>query len=194
MANPLNQASDEELIGEVQRDNDEAFDILVGRYKDSLSNFVYRFVGDPDQAQDIVQETLIRVYRSRKSYKPVAKFSTWVFTIATNLAKSHLRRRKLRAILMVTRNRNEPEPVFEVVDEKAGPDAEVDSAMKEEQIQKALNMLPTKFREVVVFRDIQELSYEEIVAITGLPMGTVKSRINRGRSMLQDMLKSLWSE
>ena len=194
MPNPLNQASDEELIGEVQRDNDEAFDILVGRYKDSLSNFVYRFVGDPDQAQDIVQETLIRVYRSRKSYKPVAKFSTWVFTIATNLAKSHLRRRKLRAILMVTRNRNEPEPVFEVVDEKAGPDAEVDSAMKEEQIQKALNMLPTKFREVVVFRDIQELSYEEIVAITGLPMGTVKSRINRGRSMLQDMLKSLWSE
>jgi RNA polymerase sigma-70 factor (ECF subfamily) len=191
---PPHQASDEELIAELQRDDDAAFDILVDRYKDPLKNFVYRFVGDPDEAHDIVQETLIRVYRSRNSYKPGAKFSTWIYTIATNLAKSHLRRRKLRTLLMVTRTRDEPDPVFEGADEAPGPDVEIDSTMKEEQIQKALGTLPVRFREVIVFRDIQEMSYEEIVAITGLPMGTVKSRINRGRSMLQDLLKSLWGE
>jgi RNA polymerase sigma-70 factor (ECF subfamily) len=194
MSIPPSRSSDEELIAEAQNDNEVAFNLLVGRYKDPLTNFVYRFVGDLDDCEDIVQETFIRVYRSRKSYKPVARFSTWVYTIATNLAKSHLRRKKLRKIISFSRSKEEPEPIYDLPDENARTDAMLESSFREERIQKALDALPVKYREIEVLRDIQELTYEEIVAITGLPMGTVKSRINRARALLQDMLKDLWNE
>lgn len=194
MSTPLSRLSDEELIAEVQNDNEVAFSLLVGRFKDPLTNFVYRFVGDRDDCEDIVQETFVRVYRSRKSYKPVAKFSTWAYTIATNLAKSHLRRKKLRRIITFSRSKEETEPIYDIPDENARADARLESSMREERIQKALDALPVKYREITLLRDVQELTYEEIVAITGLPMGTVKSRINRARALLQEMLKDLWSE
>jgi RNA polymerase sigma-70 factor, ECF subfamily len=193
MSIPLNRLSDEELIAEAQNDNAMAFNILVGRYKDPLTNFVFRFVGDMDDCQDIVQESFVRAYRNRASYKPVAKFSTWMYTIATNLAKSFLRRRKLRRVFTFSRAADEPEPIYEVPDENARADALLETHQRQERIQKALEELPNRYREIVVLRDIQELSYEEIAAITGLPMGTVKSRINRARALLQEMLKDLWS-
>ncbi len=194
MPGPLSRMSDEELIAEVQQDNEEAFTLLVGRFKDPLTNFVYRFVGDRDDANDIVQETFVRAYRSRRSYKPAARVSTWIYTIASNLAKSFLRRRRLRAIVRLSRTQEEQAPVFEIADTAPPADALVDASLREERIHKALSALPTKYREIVVLRDIQELAYEEIVAITGLAMGTVKSRINRGRRMLQEMLKDLRRE
>ncbi len=190
---PLGRMSDEELIAEVQNDgNESAFSLLVSRYKDPLTNFVYRFVGDLDDAHDIVQETFVRAYRSRRSYKPIARFSTWIYTIAVNLARSFLRRRKVRNIITFTRVKDEKDPVYDLPDEAPRPDVLTDAAMRHERIQKALNALPAKYRAIIVLRDVQELSYEEIVAITGLPMGTVKSRINRGRAMLQEMLQDLW--
>ncbi len=194
MPGPLSRMSDEELIAEVQQDNEEAFTLLVGRFKDPLTNYVYRFVGDRDDANDIVQETFVRAYRSRRSYKPAARVSTWIYTIASNLAKSFLRRRRLRAIVRFSRTQEEQAPVFEIADTAPPADALVDASLREERIHKALSALPTKYREIVVLRDIQELAYEEIVAITGLAMGTVKSRINRGRRMLQEMLKDLRRE
>jgi RNA polymerase sigma-70 factor, ECF subfamily len=193
MSIPLNRLSDEDLIAEAQNDNAMAFNILVGRYKDPLTNFVFRFVGDMDDCQDIVQESFVRAYRNRASYKPVAKFSTWMYTIATNLAKSFLRRRKLRRVFSFSRSADEPEPIYEVPDENARADALLEANQRQERIQQALDELPNRYREIVVLRDIQELSYEEIAAITGLPMGTVKSRINRARALLQEMLKDLWS-
>jgi RNA polymerase sigma-70 factor, ECF subfamily len=193
MSIPLNRLSDEDLIAEAQNDNAMAFNILVGRYKDPLTNFVFRFVGDMDDCQDIVQESFVRAYRNRASYKPVAKFSTWMYTIATNLAKSFLRRRKLRRVFTFSRSADEPEPIYEVPDENARADALLEANQRQERIQQALDELPNRYREIVVLREIQELSYEEIAAITGLPMGTVKSRINRARALLQEMLKDLWS-
>jgi len=194
MPDPLSGMSDEELIAEAQNDNEAAFAILVGRYKDPLTNFVFRYVGDREDSNDIVQETFVRAYRSRTSYKPVARFSTWIYTIATNLAKSSLRRKRLRGILTFSRAKVEQDPLFDLPDENARADVLTDAAIRHERIQKALNNLPSTYRAIVVLRDIQELSYEEIAAITGLPMGTVKSRINRGRARLQNMLKDLWSE
>ena len=194
MSSPLSRLSDEELIAEAQNDNEMAFNLLVGRFKDPLTNFVYRFVGDLDDCEDIVQETFVRVFRSRKSYRPIAKFSTWIYTIATNLAKSHLRRKKLRRIISFSRSKDEPEPIYDIPDETAKADALLESSIREERIQKALDALPVKYRQIALLRDVQELTYEEIVAITRLPMGTVKSRINRARALLQEMLKDLWSD
>lgn len=191
---PLNQLTDEELIAEFQKDNDVAFNLLVGRYKDPLTNFVFRFIGDWDDSYDVVQETLIRVYRKKRSYKPIAKFSTWIYTIAANLARSRLRRRKLRQSLSFAGGRDEPAPQFDIPDESSSTDSKAEASMIQERIQKALDSLAAKYKEVVVLRDVQQLSYEEICEITRLPMGTVKSRINRARARLQVMLRDLWEE
>src|SRR5689334_21662305 len=86
--------SDEELIALFQDGDESAFSILVGRYKDALVNFAFRFMGDYDEADDVAQETFVRVYRNKLAYRPVAKFSTWLYTIASNLSKTALRRRK----------------------------------------------------------------------------------------------------
>jgi RNA polymerase sigma-70 factor (ECF subfamily) len=195
MSKPLSELSDEELIAEFQRGNEAAFTLLVGRFKDPLTNFVFRFIGDWDDCHDIVQEAFVRVYRSKHSYRPVARFSTWVYTIATNLAKTHLRRKRLRNLVSFgTKTSDDKEALFDIPDEHARSDALVESNMREQRIQKALDSLAAKYREVIVLRDIQELSYEEIATVTKLNIGTVKSRINRGRSQLQEMLKDIWND
>lgn len=195
MAKPLATQSDEELIAEFQAGNEAAFNLLVGRFKDPLTNFVFRFIGDWDECNDVVQETFIRLYRNKHSYRPVARFSTWLYTIATNLAKTQLRRRKRRAILFFGgKSEDGSEPLFDVPDEKSRTDSLVESSLTEDRIQQALNRLSAKYREVVVMRDVQELTYEEIAEITGMKIGTVKSRINRGRSQLQEMLKDIWDD
>ena len=195
MPKTLNELTDEELIAEFQNDNEAAFNLLVGRFKDPLTNFVFRFMGDWDDCNDIVQEAFVRVYRSKHSYKPVAKFSTWVYTIATNLAKTQLRRKKLRNVVTFWgKGENEREALDDIPDEDSQTDALVEASIRDKRIQDALDTLPPKYKEVVVLRDIQEMSYEEVAAITGLKIGTVKSRINRGRIHLQELLKDLLND
>jgi RNA polymerase sigma-70 factor (ECF subfamily) len=189
----MTDPSDESLMSLFQQGNEPAYALLVQRYKDELTNFAGRFLGDPDEAEDVVQETFVRVWRSRDSYTPAARFSTWVYTIASNLAKTRLRRWSLRRFVRLGEKHNDGQ-VFDLPDESAGPDAAADDVFREERIQQALKSLPVKFREVVVLRDIQQLSYEEIVAITGSGMGTVKSRINRARAALRDQLRDLIRE
>ena len=187
--------SDEELIANFQRGDVAAFNVLVGRYKDQLMNFVFRYLGSYDEADDVVQETFVRVYRNKQSYQPIAKFSTWIYTIATNLAKTQLSRRKRHMWFSLSRKSDEnEEKVFEIPDSRYSPDGETERSMQQEMIQNALNSLPDKFRETVVLFDIQERTYEEICEITGLPIGTVKSRLNRGRERLRKLLKDLMNE
>ncbi len=189
IAEPLERRTDEALIAEFQRGNTAAFTLLVHRYKDPLTNFVYRFLGDWDECNDAVQDTFVRVFQNRDAYKPIAKFSTWIYTIATNVAKSRLRRRNILRMLPLIRRGEEGEPEYDVADESSRADLQLESHMVEERIQHALDALPPKHREVILLRDVQGLSYEEIADITHLSMGTVKSRINRARQKLQEMLK-----
>jgi RNA polymerase sigma-70 factor (ECF subfamily) len=187
--------NDEELIAEFQKDNEEAFTLLVNRYKDPLTNFVFRLLGDRDDCNDVVQETFVRVFRKKNSYKPAARFSTWIHTIALNLAKTQLRRRRRRRYLSFSgHGKDGPEPLFDIPDDRARTDQRADASLKAERIQKALDSLSVKYREVIVLRDIQEQSYEEIALITGLSLGTVKSRINRARTQLQEMLRDIWND
>jgi RNA polymerase sigma-70 factor (ECF subfamily) len=173
-----------------QQGDEPAYGLLVQRYKDDLTNFAQRFLGDRDDAEDVVQETFVRVWRKRGSYTPAAKFSTWVYTIASNLAKTRLRRLSLRRFVRLG-GPHADGPEYDLPDDGAGPDGAAESMLREERIQEALKSLPVKYREVIVLRDIQQLSYEEIVAITGSAMGTVKSRINRARAVLRDSLRDL---
>lgn len=184
------QPSDEDLIERFQKGDLYAFDLIVKRYKDQLLNFVFRFVGNQEEAEDIVQETFLRVYRKRKAYKRIAKFSTWIYTIAGNLSRTELRRRKRRKLFSISDLGFEDKD-YEISDEVYNPENQVDGLIQEEIIHREINQLSPKFREVIVLRDIQELSYEEISKIIKVPIGTVKSRVNRGRLKLQNQLKDM---
>ena len=190
----LSGLTDEELILEFQQNNTvKAYEILVQRYKNPLINYIYRFLGDYETCADIVQETMIKVYRNKDSYKSIAKFSTWIYTIAGNLARTEYQRRKRRNIFSISSYGDEDE-TFDIPDESARPDVITDSGIKDEIIQKALLKVSDSYREMVILRDIQELSYEEIAEVTGITVGTVKSRINRGRNQLQKLLKHIYKE
>jgi RNA polymerase sigma-70 factor (ECF subfamily) len=182
--------SDEELIARFQEGDVYAFDTIVHRYKDPLLNFVYHFLGDRIDAEDVVQETFVRVYRNKHMYRNIAKFSTWIYTIASNLAKTELRRRKRRRLFSISQMGYDNKD-YDVPDPLRTADLQVDGTMKEVFIRKEIDALPVKFKEVVVLRDIDEFSYEEISDILKIPIGTVKSRVNRGRMRLQKRLGDL---
>jgi RNA polymerase sigma-70 factor (ECF subfamily) len=190
----LNNLSDEELILEFQQTNNQrAFEILVKRFKNPLTNFVYRFLGDYDSCVDVVQDTFVKVYRYKDRYKDVAKFSTWIYTIASNLAKTEYQKRKRLNAFSIFKNSDEKE-IFEIGDNNYRPDKSVENQFKEVQIQKALLKVKTIFREPVILKDIQGLTYEEIALILNIEIGTVKSRINRGRKRLQKLLKNIYND
>jgi RNA polymerase sigma-70 factor, ECF subfamily len=189
----LDTLSDEELMLLFQRDVQLAFDILVQRYKNPLMNYIFRFTGNSEDAADLLQDTFIRVYRKKHLYKTIARFSTWVYTIAGNLAKSELRRGHRKYLTPIDRKRNDDEEYsIPLPDRDPLPDRSADKNIVFERIQAALLQIPEVFREAVVLRDIQELTYEEIAEIVGMPIGTVKSRINRGRLQLQELLKDIY--
>jgi len=191
----FNEFSDEELILEFQRNNTtKAFEILVERYKNPLTNYVFRFLGDYEACIDIVQETMIKVFRYKDTYNSIAKFSTWIYTIAGNLARTEYQRRKRRKLFSIDSYGKEKDETFEIPDESYRPDIITDSGIKDKIIQAALLKVSDAYRDVVILRDIQDLSYEEIAEIKGLAVGTVKSRINRGRAQLQKMLKDIYKE
>lgn len=190
----LNELTDEELIIEFQKSNDEkAFEILVQRFKNPLTNYVYRFLGDYDSCVDVVQDTFVKVFRYKDSYSSLAKFSTWIYTIAGNLARTEFQRKKRRNFFSIS-NYGEEEKVYDIPDNSLRPDITTDSNMKREIIEKALLKVRDSYREAVILRDIQELSYEEIAEIMQIEVGTVKSRINRGRAELQKYLKDIYND
>lgn len=182
--------TDEELIAKFQNGDLYAFDVLVRRYKNQLMNFVCRFVGNREEAEDIVQDTFVRLYRNKHSYRRIARFSTWIYTIAGNLAKTELRKRKGRRLLAISQLGCEDKD-YEIEDSAFDPEQEVDGTMKGAIIQREIDRLPPKFRQVIILRDIQELSYEEISEIIKAPLGTVKSRVNRARLRLQKRLEEI---
>ena len=179
--------TDEQLIIAFQNGDRDAYNLLVNRYKDKLTNFIFRFTGDIDSAQDLAQDTLLKVYIKKDSYKEIAKFSTWIYTIASNLAKTELRKLKRRQTYSISDlSTDDREFVIHRKDEDAFEDIE-DTHVSGSILEKSLMNLDEEFRNIIILRDIQELSYDEISKILQIPLGTVKSRINRGRFKLKDI-------
>lgn len=182
------QYTDEELIARFQAGDENAYIELARRYRDRLMTFVFRYVGDMEQAEDIVQDTLVKVFTHRHFYKEIAKFSTWIYTIAGNLAKTELRKRKRRKVTNLS-HMSKDDRVYEIPAKETEAGEVIQGQYTEEQLQNAIQSLPLHFRTVVILRDLQELSYEEISNIVDVPLGTVKSRINRARIQLQKALR-----
>ena len=182
------QLSDEILIKRFQDGDINAYNEIVHRYKDRLYNFIYRFLNDMDRSEDLVQDTLIKLYTHKNSYQEIAKFSTWLYTIAANLARTELRKLKRRKTFSIT-ELSFDDREFIISSSDSDPSKEHLSQNLEKNIQNALSELPDDFKTIIILRDIQELSYDDISKIVELPLGTVKSRINRGRLKLQQLLK-----
>ena len=182
--------TDEKLISRFQAGDERAYVELVNRYKDKLLNFVFQFLGDLEQAEDVVQDTMIRLYEKKHYYKEIAKFSTWIYTIARNLANTELRKRKRRKTTYLSQMSKE-ERQYEIPAVQDDVDQSLHNEFINDRIQSAINNLPEHFKLVIILRDIQELSYDDISNIVEVPLGTIKSRINRARIQLQAELKDL---
>lgn len=181
--------TDVEILADVASGDIDAYGKIVNRYRGRLYNFVFRFVGERETAEDIVQETFLRAFRKRKEYRAIANFSTWLFTIAGNLAKSELRRRKRWRLFSLHKD-DENDTGMDLPDESFRPDTVTESSIADVQIQQAILSLSENYRQVVLLRDVEGLSYQEISEISKCPVGTVKSRVNRARLKLQQKLKN----
>jgi RNA polymerase sigma-70 factor (ECF subfamily) len=145
-----------------------------------------RMLRREEDAEDVAQETFIRVFRALDRYDPARPFAAWLFTIAARLAIDHIRRRKQSPLSLFQRDAETlEERTIEVVDPGPGPEELTSHAEEEGRAQKLIDSLPHHYRIVVMLRHQQDLSYEEIAEALGLPLGTVKARIHRARALLR---------
>lgn len=189
---PDTQLSDHALIEATKNGDEAAFAIIVGRYRNPITNYLYRFLNDYEEAVDLAQETFVRVYFAIDRYHTDFAFSTYIYRIATNLAISEIRRRKRRTILSLTglfQADIEDTSEFQPADDRALPDRELIDDEQGRMIARAISTLPPKYRVPVVLRDIEGKSYEEIAQILELGLGTTKSRISRARALLKEKLR-----
>lgn len=188
------ELSDEELMFHVQEGDNRAFDILVGRYKNRLYSYLFRLLGDGVEAEEFAQETFVKAYIHAEKYRTVARFSTWLYTIGTNLVRNRMRNIKRRPtmISLWSEDMNSDSGRWmELKDDSSRPDEEAEQRELKELIQNAIEKIPPKYRPSFILREIDKLSYEEIAATTGLKLGTVRSRINRGRKYFRKAIAPL---
>jgi len=180
----LSSVADRELVLSAAQGLEGGFEELVRRYQRPISGYVYRMVGDYEAALDLTQEIFIRVYGSLSRYRPEFKFSTWIYKIAHNAAIDHLRRNTGRERSLTNGIESD---TYDLPLESSGLTPEQQSEREERriEIESVVRSLPTAYRELVVLRHSQDLTYEEIVEVTGLPLGTVKNRLFRAREMMR---------
>jgi len=184
--------TDEQLINEFKEGDNEAFNEIVYRYKDRLVNFLYRYTGNKDDSEDLAQDAFIKLYRSKHLYQEIAKFSTWFYTIAINIAKTSLKKKNKMSTLSISDYDTENEKDFELTSDMRDPDVVANASLENFYIQQAINSLDKTYSDAIILRDIQNLDYEEIAQVLNVPIGTVKSRINRGREKLKILLKDIY--
>lgn len=181
-----------DTVAEVVRNEDRReFDALVERYHKQAYNIAYRMAGNHADAEDLTQEAFIRAFRFFGQYRRELPFDSWLYKIMSNVFIDRLRRKpkaKIRSLdqPVVT---DDGEAQFEVPDTSAGPEEAVLASEMDDRIQAALDTLPEAFRLTVIYADIEGLSYEEIAEATHTNIGTVRSRLHRGRRLLRDKLK-----
>jgi RNA polymerase sigma-70 factor (ECF subfamily) len=176
----VSDPADKELLTRVKSGELSAFSALVDRYKIRLFNLIYRMLQNREEAEDILQETFLRVFKEKERYDPSYAFSTWIYTIALNLCRNELKRKKRFKFFGMDLIKDDRRYAVE----ESGSKNCLGSTLE-----KAIASLPVKYREVFLLREINRLSYEEMSESLGIPLGTVKSRVNRARLMLQKKLK-----
>ncbi|HKR22470.1 MAG TPA: sigma-70 family RNA polymerase sigma factor [Pyrinomonadaceae bacterium] len=183
-ATDLASITDRDLVASAVGGVEGSFEELVRRYQRPISAYVYRMVGNYESALDLTQEIFIKVYNSLNRYRSEFKFSTWIYKIAHNAAVDHLRRTATREQSLVVGSEGEQ---FDLPIEsgRLSPEQESEQRERRVEIETVVRALPANYRELIILRHSQDLSYEEIVEVTGLPLGTVKNRLFRAREMMR---------
>jgi len=184
------------LVKAFQKGDKKAFDELVIKHKDRIFNLCYRFLGEYEEANDSAQEAFVKAYGSLNTFRLDSAFSTWLYRIAVNTCKNKLGsaayRAKRKTVSLDNPGKNEDGPLpVEIQNGTPSPLIRMEEKEKMALVQKALDTLPTEFKMVVTLRDVEGLSYEDIAEITGLHLGTVKSRIARARTELRNKLRGV---
>jgi RNA polymerase sigma-70 factor (ECF subfamily) len=172
---------EQELVRQIQDGDEMAFAEIVKIYKDKIVNFLCKLTGDYQKAVDLSQETFMRVYFKADKYRPVAPFSSWIYAIASNLAKTEMKKMRKYAVISLDEVQNHLPPE---VYRKNPPDSGL-----VQNLRKALDALHPRYRIPVILKDIEGFSQEEIAQILKRPLGTIKARINRGRNHLKKELE-----
>ena len=180
----LTAASDRELVATAVSGAEGSFEELVRRYQRPISAYVYRMVGNYESALDLTQEIFIKVYSSLRRYRAEFKFSTWIYKIAHNSAVDHLRRNATREQSLIMGPEGDQYDL-PVESGRLSPEQESERKERRSEIESVVRSLPGNYRELIILRHSQDLSYEEIVEVTGLPLGTVKNRLFRAREMMR---------
>lgn len=196
MVRDVDQPADQELVERCQRGDRAAFDLLVPRYQDRIYNVVFRLVNDRHRAEDLAQEAFAQAYRHLDRFKGESSFYTWLYRIAVNLCLSHRRRLSTRMAGRTLSIFRKPDSTFrestiDLEDRRDEPTRRVDQKEMGRQIQDAISALEGTLRQVVVLRDLEGHSYEDIADLIGCPIGTVRSRLHRARGLLQQRLEHL---
>ncbi|MGD9628447.1 MAG: RNA polymerase sigma factor [Pyrinomonadaceae bacterium] len=178
--------NDIDLVERAIAGREDGFEELVRRYQRPITGYVFRMLGDYDSALDVSQEVFIKVYNSLAKYSSEYKFSTWLYRIAHNAAIDHMRRNSIPQQSLETET---PDGTYHLQLESATPSPEKDRERSEwrVEINNVVKCLPAAYRELILLRHSQDLSYDEITEVTGLPLGTVKNRLFRAREMMRQI-------
>ena len=190
----LKAMDDADVVASFLGGEERAFQEIVERYQGRLLNFVYRTIGDREKAEDLVQEVFIRVYRHLHRFDRSKKFSTWVYTIASNLAKNELRNRSRNPMVLfqtIRKNWQDDDRPLQFEDPYSRPDDLYRKRHLRDLVEDTVGKLPSHHRQVFVLRELEGKSYEEIADITGCNLGTVKSRLNRARNSFAKIIQPL---
>lgn len=183
----IQSITDRDLVADTVGGSEAGFEEIVRRYQKPISSYVYRILGNHEASLDVTQEVFIKVYNSLHRYSPEFKFSTWVYRIAHNAAIDHLRRNWLNVQSLETEN---ADGTYQIQIEATGHSPEKNRELSEWRtvISNVVQLLPDAYRQLILLRHSNDLSYDEIAEVTGLPLGTVKNRLFRAREMMRNIL------
>lgn len=181
---------DQEIIDRTLRGEREAFEVIIQKYQRPLFNYIGRMVGERELSLEFTQEVFIKTYSSLHSYRPQYKFKTWLYRIASNLIIDYWRKKKLPMHSLDQQEGWGNQTLsLQVPDDQPSVVRKHELSELRQRIEAALGKIPVSFRELFVWRHINELSYEEIAEIKGLPVGTVKNRVFQAKEMLRMLLE-----
>jgi len=195
MVDEYSNLTDEQLVEKAKNGDNKAYEMIVKRYEEKVYNLAYRLTNNRTVARDILQETFIKVYHSLKNFKKESKFSTWLYRIAMNFSLMHRRKKQYTVSLdNPIQTDDEEELKHELPDWSDNPEATIENKELRKKIYNTLELLPEKYRSVLILRDMEGLSNKEVSKILNISVPAVKARIHRSRMFVRDKLSEYFKQ